>query len=133
MAAGMAPWNHNIALLGPRRSLRVSSPRSRSGPALPFVGPAAPAAPAAGPPPPRRLAIQSAAPRGARKRAGRALPASRDATRRRRRHAPEPCLVGTLGRARSRWASDPAVPEAEKAGGKDDSPLRRVGGAAREA
>lgn len=30
MAAGMAPWNHNIALLWPRRSLGVLLPRSRS-------------------------------------------------------------------------------------------------------
>lgn len=32
MAAGMAPWNHSIAALGPRRSLGVLSPRSRSWP-----------------------------------------------------------------------------------------------------
>lgn len=32
MAAGMAPWNHSIAPHGPRRSLGVLSPRSRSWP-----------------------------------------------------------------------------------------------------
>lgn len=34
MAAGMAPWNHSVAALRPRRSLGVLSPRSGVGPAL---------------------------------------------------------------------------------------------------
>ncbi|XP_077603997.1 uncharacterized protein LOC144218050 isoform X2 [Crocuta crocuta] len=95
MAAGMAPWNHNIALHGPRRLFGVLSPRSRSWPRPLFrLAPRPPQPQLLRPPPPRRHASPSAVPWDARKRADQAHPAPRDATRRRRHGVPVPCLVG---------------------------------------